>query len=417
VAVSSTADGRPRPLTAPDHPGLLPASLRADSHDGGRHRRSTRDWVIDISCMVVTAGFAALTWFAEFVARPPTPAPLLVADAVIGVLAPMSLWLRRRWPLHLALALVAVSTFAQTVTTPAAIAVATVAVHRRFRTAAAVTALLVGAAMIRFAITAHNPLPYWLLVAVTVLAAAVAATSATFTRAQRQLTRSLADRAHRAEAEQRLRVEQARRAERTRIAREMHDVLAHRISLLSMHAGALEFRERVSPEEVARAAGVIRACAHQALQDLREVVTVLRDGGEEHAPDSPQPGLADLAALVEESRQAGGSVEVDNRCADQAPPPGSVDRAAYRILQETLTNARKHAPGATVRVTVTGEPGADLRIEVRNTMPRAASPTVPGTGTGLVGLAERASLAGGHLAHGPTADGDFRVHASLPWPA
>ena len=97
-----------------------------------------------------------------------------------------------------------------------------------------------------------------------------------FVRARRQLVVSLRDRAERAEAEQQLRVAQARQLERTRIAREMHDVLAHRISLLSLHAGALEFRPDAPPEEVARAAGVIRASAHAALQDLREVIGVLR---------------------------------------------------------------------------------------------------------------------------------------------
>ena len=113
-----------------------------------------------------------------------------------------------------------------------------------------------------------------------------------FVRARRQLVLSLRERADRAEAEQQLHVEQARQQERARIAREMHDVLAHRISLLSMHAGALEFRPDAPPEEVARAAGIVRASAHQALQDLREVIGVLREepavnGG----PERPQPTL------------------------------------------------------------------------------------------------------------------------------
>ena len=121
-----------------------------------------------------------------------------------------------------------------------------------------------------------------------------------FVRARRQLIVSLRDRAERAEAEQQLRVAQARQLERTRIAREMHDVLAHRISLLSLHAGALEFRPDAPPEEVARAAGVIRASAHDALQDLREVIGVLRaeTTGEATHRSRPQPTLADLPALV-----------------------------------------------------------------------------------------------------------------------
>src|SRR3712207_3314584 len=108
------------------------------------------------------------------------------------------------------------------------------------------------------------------------------------------------DRAEQAEAEQELRLQQARQVERTRIAREMHDVLAHRISLLSLHAGALEFRPDAPPEEVARAAGVIRASAHQALHDLREVIGVLRDDPCDDATVPPQPTLGDLPALVDE---------------------------------------------------------------------------------------------------------------------
>ena len=110
-----------------------------------------------------------------------------------------------------------------------------------------------------------------------VLASVAVVTWGMFVRARRQLVLTLRDRAERAEAEQHLRVDQARQQERARIAREMHDVLAHRISLLSLHAGALEFRPDAPPEEVARAAGVIRSSAHEALNDLREVIGVLRE--------------------------------------------------------------------------------------------------------------------------------------------
>ena len=126
-----------------------------------------------------------------------------------------------------------------------------------------------------------------------------------FVRVQRELVLSLRERAATLEAEQRLRVEQAREAERLRIAREMHDVLAHRVSLLSLHAGALEFHPDASAEEVAEAAGVIRASAHAALEELRDVIGVLREGPPASAPEPPQPTLADIPALVEECRAAG----------------------------------------------------------------------------------------------------------------
>ena len=130
----------------------------------------------------------------------------------------------------------------------------------------------------------------------------------------------------------------------------MHDVLAHRLTLLSVHAGALEFRPDAPPAEVARAAGVIRDSAHEALQDLRQIIGVLRSPGE-GADDRPQPTLATLDALVAESREAGMKVVLDSRVPDASGVPAATGRNAYRIAQEALTNARKHAPGAEVTVT------------------------------------------------------------------
>jgi signal transduction histidine kinase len=197
----------------------------------------------------------------------------------------------------------------------------------------------------------------------------------------------------------------------------MHDVLAHRISLLSLHAGALEFRPDAPPDEVARAAGVIRASAHQALEDLRAVIGVLRDDPDGAQPERPQPTLADLEALVEESRAAGMRLGLAWRLAPEAAVPDGLGRNAYRIVQEGLTNARKHASGSAVDVTVSGAPGEGLQIEVRNRLPvgAVAGAPIPGTGTGIIGLAERASLAGGRLEHGRTDAGDYRLWAWLPW--
>jgi signal transduction histidine kinase len=215
-----------------------------------------------------------------------------------------------------------------------------------------------------------------------------------------------------------LRVEQARQQERARIAREMHDVLAHRISLLSMHAGALEFRPDAEPEEIARAAGVVRASAHQALQDLREVIGVLREDPGDGDPERPQPTLESLPELLDESREAGMNVTHACRIEDLAAVPDGVGRNAYRIVQEGLTNARKHARGAAVDVTVDGAAGVGLTVEVRNRLSLAAhDDAIPGAGTGLIGLSERTHLAGGQLEHGRTPSGDFHLRAWLPWPA
>ncbi len=227
-----------------------------------------------------------------------------------------------------------------------------------------------------------------------------------FVRARRELGRSRREQAERAEAE-------VRAAERRRIAREMHDVLAHRISLLSVHAGALEYRPDAPAAEVSEAAGVIRASARAALEELRSVIGVLREEEGEGTLDPPQPELADLPALVEESRKAGMrlSARID---LDGATPPTAVGRTAYRIAQEGLTNARKHSPGAAVTLTVHA-PDNGLEVEVRSgPVAVPVSSSLPGAGTGLIGLAERVTLAGGELERGIDPDGAFVLHARLP---
>jgi signal transduction histidine kinase len=290
-------------------------------------------------------------------------------------------------------------------------------VHRRFAVTAIVGAasLLAGAAFP--VIRPERGTGFWESVAWSTAFVLIVLLWGMVVRARRQLVVSLRDRAERAEAEQQLRVAQARVLERTRIAREMHDVLAHRISLLSLHAGALEFRPDAPADEVARAAGVIRASAHQALEDLRAVIGVLREMPDGDAPERPQPTLADLPALIDESRAAGMRVRYDWRVPDDVPE--SMGRNAYRIVQEGLTNARKHARGSAVDVTLSAGPDDGMTIEIRNRLPVGAAvgaAAIPGTGTGIVGLAERASLAGGRLEHGRTDAGDYRLWAWLPWP-
>jgi signal transduction histidine kinase len=194
----------------------------------------------------------------------------------------------------------------------------------------------------------------------------------------------------------------------------MHDVLAHRLSLVAAYAGALEYRRDASPERVAAAAGVVRDGVHQALEELREVVSVLRDA--DGVDERPAPCLADVGELVDESRDAGVAVWLDNRIAVSSEPSAAVGRTAYRVVQEALTNARKHAVGQPVVVTLDGGPGERLLIDVRNRVPehRPLAP-MPGTGTGLIGLAERVHLSGGSLDHDISTAGEFRLHAWLPW--
>lgn len=286
--------------------------------------------------------------------------------------------------------------------------------HRPFRYVAWVTAVDIAAVPLTFRLRPDADLPYLVSVVLSVVLIVSAVGWGLLVRAKRQLMFSLRDRARRAETEARLRAEQAQRLAREAIAREMHDVLAHRLTLLSVHAGALEFRPDAPQEEVARAAGVIRESAHEALQDLREIIGVLRAADHDDM-GRPQPTLAALDTLVAESREAGMKVILDSRVADPAAVPASVGRTAYRIAQESLTNARKHAPGTEVTVTVTGGPGEGLCVTVRNPPPEGEVPHVPGSGQGLIGLTERATLAGGRLEHGVEKDGAFAVRAWLPW--
>jgi signal transduction histidine kinase len=342
---------------------------------------------------------------------------LIVADLILGVPTWFAIWWRRRWPVHLAIGLGLVSVVSTSASLAALIALFTLTVHRRAGVAIPLAALTLPLAPAFLAIHPDEETPYLVSLGFSVLLTAAVVAWGMFVRARRQLVLSLHDRAERAEAEQHLRVDQARRQERARIAREMHDVLAHRISLLSLHAGALEFRPDAPADEVARAAGVIRRSAHEALQDLRAVIGVLREGQDGAAPERPQPTLADLPALIAESRDAG--MHVSYEVGELAAVPEATGRNAYRIVQEALTNARKHARGAAVDVAVEGDAGSGLTIEVRNRLPvgTATAPAIPGAGTGIVGLAERASLAGGRLEHGRRADGDYRLWAWLPWTA
>jgi len=406
-----------RPL--PDHPGLLPAALLGRSLDprGRPPRRSGRDWFIDVVAFFLALTVGGVIFYAT-PDRTTVPAIVLWLDVIAGLACCVALWWRRRWPVELAVGMALVATFSSLSVIACLIALFTVAVHRPTRVVAWIGALNLASGTVFTVIRPDHTTPLAVTAVIGLLATTGTIAWGMLVRARRQLVMSLHERAERAEAEQQLRIGQARQLERNRIAREMHDVLAHRISLVSMHAGALEFRAEAVGGEVARSAAVIRSSAHQALEDLREVIGVLRDGIDD-APERPQPTLDDVPCLIKESQQAG--MHVTLRFAFTETDDGlplSVGRTAYRIVQEGLTNARKHAPGAAVTVDLEGSPGPGLTVEIRSRRPIEAriGPQIPGAGQGLVGLAERADLAGGRLEHGRLPDGDFRLGAWLPWP-
>lgn len=375
--------------------------------------RSPRDWLVDFALFAVAlvGGVITLvqTWDDHFVL-------LYFVDIAAGVAACLALWVRRSRPVAVGVLAVVAGAFSALAGVAALFAVFSVALRASRRALIGISAAA-ALAVVTFNVLypsigdfGTQTLLGWLLLLIAI-------SLGLFARVRRELVLSLRERTERLEAEQRLHIEQAREAERRRIAREMHDVLAHRLSILTVHAGALEFRPDASREEVAEAARVIRDSARAALQELREVIGLLRDDGEEGLPQPPQPTFGDIPMLIEESRAAGMNVRLHG-----TPPetevPVAIGRTAYRVVQEGLTNARKHAPGAATDVTISADRG--LTVEVVNRPPVGVTASSQlaeaGTGTGLIGLAERVALAGGDLTSGPNAAGDFVLRASLPWP-
>lgn len=351
----------------------------------------------------------------SFTSAPVSDAWLNV-DLIVGLLVLGLLLFRRRWPLPVAALAVASAGLSSFSVVTALICVVSIATRRRRQD------LLVLVPVFAASLAVNSifwPVVDGVLDLVaslfinTVLFGAAWAWGA-YRGARRDLVASLRERATTLEREQGLRVAQARTAERSRIAQEMHDVLAHRISLIAVHANALSFRSDLPPAQVAEHAGVIRDNAQHAVAELREVLGVLR-GGEGDATAPPQPTLAQLPALLEDAQRAGTRVAAIGAMPEFDDLPEATSRTAYRIVQECLTNARKHATGLPVTLQIGGTEGVDLTIVVSNPLPGAdATASIEGTGMGLLGLAERVELAGGNLSH-TVEDGFFMVRAHLPW--
>ncbi|WP_231618467.1 sensor histidine kinase [Nonomuraea sp. SBT364] len=338
----------------------------------------------------------------------------VVVAAVSLVAAIAQLW----WPAPGALAATLLATLSPAATPAATMGALQVAQRRRFPVAAAVAAAGVAAHVVQGLWRPNSGISqqWWLLLICASYGALLG--WGALARSRRALLISLHERANRAEAEQGRRVAEARMAERRRLAMEMHDVLAHRLSLVATHAGALEYRPDSSPEQLTRAAGVVRTGVHQALEELRQVIGLLREQDDDQLDElEPRPALADLPGLIADAREAGQEVRLRDEVTDDGALPQAASRTAYRVVQEGLTNARKHAPGRPVDVLLRGAPGTPLLIDIRNPLaPAGTAPLTPGSGLGLVGLTERVRLAGGQLDH-HGAEGEFRLRARLPWPA
>ncbi|ROO85137.1 signal transduction histidine kinase [Actinocorallia herbida] len=372
-----------------------------------REGRSGRDLAANAAALVFAACFAALSG-PNLELPDDLGARTREIEQIIGGLGCAALLLRRRRPFALAVVLLLLGNVTHYLTGPVLVAVFTVAAARPAKQTAWIAAIAF-APLIPFLVRFAEAAPDRRAQALVYFALVLSAIGwGLWRRSRRLLLASLRERAELAEAGAELRAERARQEARKEIAREMHDVLGHRLSLLSLYAGALQYNEAASREEVARASGLIADNARLALTDLREVIGVLRAGP--GTDERPQPCLDDLPRLVAEERAAGGRITLT--VPEQGAVPASVGRAAYRIVQETLTNARKHAPGTAVEVAVSGGPGRGLAIQVANPLPPG---TMTHEGHGLLGLVERARLAGGDLTAGPRGD-VFQVSARLPWP-
>lgn len=335
-------------------------------------------------------------------------------DFVLGLTAlgllPVAL---RRSPVGAGLAIIALSSFSSLAMVPACLAIIEIAALRRHRALAAATAVFAAAVAADVVVHPVDDMPWWAVPAVTLGVLLVLVLIGLNRGARRALIVSLRHEAQSARREQDARADQARLAERTRIAREMHDTLAHRLSLISMHAGALEYRGDLDRDTIRATAGVLRDTAQKAARELRTVLSVLR---EETADTSPQPTVHSIPALVETVRAAGTDVTLHLDPPLQSDAADSLDdstsRHLYRVVQEGLTNAQKHAPGVPVTVRLTGAPGQGITVTLSN--PVSASVPPASDGLGLVGLAERARLANGSFESG-VRDGVYTTEVQVPW--
>jgi signal transduction histidine kinase len=323
---------------------------------------------------------------------------------------------RRRWPAAAALTVMGAlaleaqiayaGTESQVVLVPVIVAFFTLG--RREEPSRAVLAGLLGLALGLILIAADSgPVTasgviFVAIVGITPLAAGM------LLRAREEESERLARRARRAEEEQEERAREAVAEERARIARELHDMIGHAISVITVQAGAARLQLDQDPERARQALVAIEETGHGTIAEMRRLIGMLREMGEPGL--APQPGMAQLDRLVDGVRESGLPVEL-RREGERAPLPPAVDLAAYRIVQEALTNALKHGAGGQATVTVRyALRSLALEVESRHAERRNGS----GGGHGLVGMRERVEECGGEVHAGETPDGGYAVRATLP---
>ncbi|GGY35612.1 sensor histidine kinase [Streptomyces djakartensis] len=340
----------------------------------------------------------------------PTPVPWALV-----VLSTLPLAARRRYPLTLFVvvlgAALAIGGSASWITVLACVIAAySAVVYSRYRIAA-IAVLVSAAALSGFAFRDAEPvLPGWSSPGFVLL---VAGMLASLVRLSQLRLASSRDRVKELQAAQEEATRRAVEEERARIAAELHDVVTHNVSVMVIQAGAARTVMDMAPEQSKEALLAVEAGGRAAMAELRHVMGLLAAPDHER-PDSlePQPGLAQLDALVARVRAAGTPVSVGVSLPPEPLPPG-VDLAAYRVVQEALTNTIKHARGARASVSI-GYTDACLEIEITDTGGTDDSPPVPGNGRGHMGLRERLAVYEGELTAGPAPTGGYRVTARIP---
>jgi signal transduction histidine kinase len=345
---------------------------------------------------------------------------LYVVDPALGFLAMAAATMRRRHALLAALLTSVLGIGSATATGALLLTLGSIAFHKRDRalavafpvavlttTASSVVYLMPGRGQPWLADLAWNTV---LLTLVVTLSYAVGARRAALASArhEQELTQ-LAEQS---------RVAGARLAERNRIAGEMHDLLAHRISLVALHAHALSGEHTLTSADRERVSSALGEQAQLALSDLRDVLGVLNTpvpGAPTPATRVEPPGLSDLSVIFEEAALAGQVVTLSDTT--RSRPPERLSSIAYHVVRESLTNARKHTDVPHVDVTLAGGPGGTLTVRAENAVRSTGAGTGPaGSGRGLAGLRERVELIGGTLRHGHAPQERFYLEAQLPWP-
>ena len=375
--------------------------------------RTRSEWVTDAVLFACALFVWSLTLNPQV--QPQVPPQLRGWDLVLGAIAVGSIWWSRRYPLAVGIGMIPIGAFSTSAMIAVIVTVYRLGLLAPIRPALVVTLLHIATAIPYFAVWPPPGMTWASWLVLIPLLYTLSLCVGLLGRTRRQLIVGLRESAARDRERYQEHLATLRRDERERIAREMHDVLAHRISLLSMHAGALEFRT-TSPsppraDELNRAARVIRENAQAAVEDLRELLGLLRSDGE-LGTGAPQPRLADLPALVQDAVAAGQRIDY----ASDANPRRlreTTQRTAYRVVQEALTNARKHAPGAAVTVRLEQD-GSRLAITVVNPVPPGFTRwDLPPPGNGLVGLEERIRIEDGRFS-ATVEEGRFRLRAELP---